>query len=132
MNLKQYKPLLHLLIIAIVLYILHKLFFYLNSDNSSFQNFHTAIETIYGFFLICSAIILFLLIKVKAKSQENVGFVFLILTSIKMGIAYTMLSPILHSGNANVAIEKINFFIIFLSFLTIETVLTIRILNNKQ
>lgn len=132
MNLKQYKPLLQLLLITVFAFLAHKLFFYWNEANPSFQNFHTTIETTYGFFFICSAIILFLLIQVKAKSPENVGFVFLILTSIKMGIAYTMLSPILHSGNANVGIEKINFFIVFLSFLTIETVLTIGILNNKQ
>lgn len=132
MNLNKYKPLLELLIIAIAIYIVHRFFFYLNNENSNFRNFHTTIETIYGFFFICSAIILFILIHVKAKSQENVGFVFLILTCIKMGFAYNLLTPILHSGNLNVAVEKINFFIIFILFLSIETGLTIRILNNKQ
>lgn len=132
MNLKKHKPLLELLILAIAIYAVHKLFFYLNNANSHFQNFHTAIETVYGFFFICSTSILFILIQVKSKSQENVGFVFLILTCIKMGFAYNLLTPILHSGNLNVAVEKINFFIIFILFLSIETGLTIRILNNKQ
>lgn len=132
MNLIKYRPLLELLMISVLAFLLHKLFFYLNSTNTNFQNFHTSIETIYGFFFTCSIIILFILIQVKVRSQENVGFVFLILTCIKMGFAYQLLSPILHSGNLNVAIEKINFFIIFALFLTIETVVTIRILNNNQ
>lgn len=131
MNLKKYKPLLELISIALALYLLHKLFFYFNNSNTNFQNFHSSLEHIYGFFFICSTIILFILVQVKAKSQENVGFVFLILTCIKMGFAYNVLTPILHSGNLNVAVEKMNFFIIFALFLTTETLLTIRILNNK-
>ena len=132
MILKKYQPILEVIIIAILAFLLHKLFFYLNANNPKFQNFHTSVEAIYGFFTVCSIIILFILIKVKDKSQEQVGYVFLLVTCAKMGIAYAVLSPILHSGNPNVAIQKINFFIIFAVFLTIETVVTIRILNNKQ
>ena len=132
MILKKYQPILEVIIIAILAFLLHKLFFYLNANNPKFQNFHTSVEAIYGFFTVCSIIILFILIKVKDKSQEQVGYVFLLVTCAKMGIAYAVLSPILHSSNPNVAIQKINFFIIFAVFLTIETVVTIRILNNKQ
>jgi len=49
-----------------------------------------------------------------------------------MAISYAILYPISHSGNQNVKTEKIDFFIIFALFLTIETIVTIRILNNKQ
>ena len=132
MKLKKYLPIIEVIVIAILAYLLHKLFFYLNANNLKYQNFHTSIEVIYGFFTICSVIILFILLKVKDKSQEQVGYVFLFVTCAKMGIAYTVLSPILHSGNPNVAIQKINFFIIFAVFLAIETVVTIRILNNKH
>lgn len=132
MKLKKYQPILEVIVIALLAYLLHTLFFYLNNDNPKFQNFHTSVETIYGFFTICSIVILFILIKVKDKSQEQVGYVFLLVTCAKMGIAYVVLSPILHSGNPNVGIQKINFFIIFAVFLAIETVVTIRILNNKQ
>ncbi len=48
-----------------------------------------------------------------------------------MGISYLLLEPILHSGNPNVKIEKMNFFIVFALFLTSETVLTVKILNSK-
>jgi hypothetical protein len=132
MKLKKHQPILEVIVVAILTFLLHKLFFYLNANNSKFQNFHTSVEALYGFFTICSVIILFILIKVKEKSQEQVGYVFLFVTCTKMGIAYAVLSPILHSGNPNVGIQKINFFIIFAVFLAIETVVTIRILNNKQ
>ena len=132
MKLKKYQPILEVIVIAILAYLLHKLFFYLNANNPKFQNFHTSVEALYGFFTLCSVVILFILLKVKDKSQEQVGYVFLLVTCAKMGIAYAVLSPILHSGSPNVGIQKINFFIIFAVFLVIETVVTIRILNYKQ
>ena len=132
MNLKKYQPILEVLFLSILVYLVHKLFFLLNDNNPKFQNFHFPIETVYGFFFFCSVIILLLLIKVKTKNIDNVGYTFLLVTCIKMAISFTVLSPILHSGNANVRIEKVNFFIIFALFLTIETIVTVRILNNKQ
>jgi len=49
-----------------------------------------------------------------------------------MAISYAVLSLIIHSGNQNLKTEKINFFIIFALFLTTETIVTIRLLNNNQ
>ena len=132
MNFKKYQAILEVLSISILVYLIHKLFFFLNNNNPKFQGFHFPIEIIYGFFLICSILIILILIKVKSKNIDNVGYTFLLVTCIKMAISYAVLSPILHSGNINVRIEKLNFFLIFALFLTIETVVTIRILNNKQ
>jgi len=132
MNLKKYRPLFEILLVSVVAYVMHKLFFHFNGSNPDFQNFHSPIETIYLFFLTCSLIILFILLKVKDNNVEQIGYVFLFLTCFKMGISYILLEPILHSGNQNIKIEKINFFIIFAVFLATETVVTIRILNNKQ
>lgn len=131
MNLKKYQPIIEILSISVVAYLVHKLFFYLKESNPNYTNFYYPIEIIYGFFFICSVIILFILIQVKSKNIDNVGYTFLLVTCIKMGVSYAILSPILHSGNSNVGIEKINFFIIFALFLTIETIVTIRILNEK-
>lgn len=131
MNLKKYQPILEVISLSIIVYLLHKLFFFLNGKNPKFQDFYYPIETIYGFFLSCSVIILFILIKVKAKDIDNVGHTFLLITCIKMAISYAVLSPILHSSGSNVEIEKMNFFIVFAVFLAIETIITIRILNNK-
>ena len=132
MNLKKYQPILEILLFSGLVYIAHKLVFFLNNNNPKFQNFYFPIETIYGFFFICSVIILFTLIKVKTKNIDNVGYTFLLVTCVKMALSFALLSPILHSGNPNVRIEKVNFFIIFALFLTIETIVTVRILNNKQ
>jgi hypothetical protein len=131
MALKKYQPLLEISLISVVVYALHKLFFFLN-ENIKFQNFFLPIEIIYVFFFCCSIIILSILIKVKEKNIDNVGSVFLLITCVKMAISYALLYPIIHSGNQNVKTEKINFFIIFFLFLTIETIVTIRLLNNNQ
>jgi hypothetical protein len=131
MALKKYQPLLEILLISVVVYALHKLFFFL-SENNKFHEFYFPIEVIYLFFFCCSILILLILIKVKEKNIDNVGSVFLLVTCVKMAISYALLYPIIHSGNQDVKTEKINFFIIFFLFLTIETIVTIRILNNNQ
>ncbi|HEY6142082.1 MAG TPA: hypothetical protein VIV55_01460 [Flavobacterium sp.] len=132
MNLKKYQPVFEVLFLSVAVYLVHKLYFFLNEDNPKFQNFHFPIEVVYGFFFSCSIIILLLLIKVKTKSIDYVGYTFLLVTFIKMVLSYAILSPILHSGNPNMRIERINFFIIFALFLAIETIVTIRLLNSKN
>lgn len=131
MNAKKYDPIFRVFLISIVAYSVHKLFFFLNENNPKFQNFYFTIEAIYGFFFFCTVIILLILIKVKSINIDNVGHTFLLLTCIKMAISYVVLLPILHSGNQNIEIEKLNFFLIFALFLATETIITIRILNNN-
>ncbi|MBK9225193.1 MAG: hypothetical protein IPO23_12295 [Flavobacterium sp.] len=93
--------------------------------------FHYSLLTLYLFFLICSSVIVFILIKVMKKNIDIVGQTFLLLTSIKMVVAYILLHPILQESNKLVASEKINFYSVFALFLIIETIVTIRILNKK-
>lgn len=131
LNLKKHQPILEVVAVSIVGYFVHKLFFYIERNNPSFQNFQCSIEIIYGFFLVCSISIVFILIQIKARSIDNVGYIFLLLTCIKMGISYAFISPILDSDAQNLAVEKMNFFIVFALFLAIETTVTIRMLNNK-
>jgi len=132
MKLKKYQAIFEVIFLSILVYLLHKLFFYLNGNNPKYQNFHFPIEVVYGFFFGFSVLLLFILIRVKAKNIDNVGYTFMLVTFIKMAVSYVILSPILHSGNSNAITEKINFFVTFALFLAIETVVTIRILNNKQ
>lgn len=132
MNLKKFQPILEVLILSSVVYLIHKLVFFLNDDNPKLQGFNFSIETIYEFFFTCSVIIVFILIIVKEKNIDNVGYTFLLVTCVKMAVSYAVLSPILHSGNPNLSIEKLNFFLVFALFLTIETIVTARILNNKE
>jgi hypothetical protein len=132
MNLKKYRPILEVVLLSTLVYLAHKLIFFLNENNPNFQNFHLPIEVVYSFFFICSLLIILILIKVNEKNIDNVGYTFLLVTFVKMALSYVVLSPILNSGNPNIRTEKIDFFIIFALFLMIETIVTVRILNSKQ
>jgi hypothetical protein len=132
MKLKKFQSLLEVFIASFLIFLIHKAFFYFNENNPKYQNFHFPLEVIYNFFLVCSLIIIFILILVKEKSIDNVGNAFLLTTCLKIGISFVLLNPILNSENPNIGFEKMNFFVIFALFLIIETVVTIRILNNNQ
>ncbi|TBX71256.1 hypothetical protein EZL74_01755 [Flavobacterium silvisoli] len=90
-----------------------------------------SVTTLYSIFFVFSLIIMSVLSFVRKKNLDYVGYTFLIATSLKMTIAYFLFRPILKATTHEVSAEKTNFFIIFISFLAIETLLTIRILNNK-
>lgn len=130
MKLNIYKPLLSLLTVAALAYILHKIIFYVFEINDTV--FYYSIETLYLLFSGLSTIVFIVLLQVKERSFDNIGMSFLLSTSIKMIFCYLILRPLLQVSNHNNAIEKNNFFMMFILFLAIETILTIRILNEKQ
>ncbi len=132
MKLKKFQPLLQVFIAAILCFGIHNLFFYYNQNNPNYQHFNFSLTTIYTFFLVCSLVIILLLLYVKQKNIDNVGFTFLFATCLKIGISFVLLMPILNSKISNIGYEKINFFIVFAIFLSIETVVAVRILNNNQ
>ena len=132
MIIKNFKPVLNLFLVATACYSIHKLVFYCYKEEIHARNFHYSIEVLYLLFSALSILIVTILIKIKQKSIDNVGMVFLILTSIKMFIAFAFLYPILAKSVDRISFEKTNFFVIFILFLAIETVITIRILNNNQ
>jgi hypothetical protein len=129
MYLKINKSFLHLIALAGVTYLLHKLVFF--AFNSNDDSFHYSLEILYVLFLGLSTLVFIVLLKVKEKSFDNVGMSFLLATSVKMVFCYLILRPLLQVPGHTNKIEKINFFMIFFIFLSIETVLTIRILNEK-
>ncbi len=132
MDIKKYRPFLEVLLVSIIAYGIHKLVFYWNANSPKCIGYYYSIEMLYAFFTTCSLIIVLILMSVRAKSIDYVGYTFLLVTSVKMVISYLFLLPVLNARNENSASEKINFFIVFALFLTIETAVTIRILNNKQ
>jgi hypothetical protein len=129
-NFKQYQPILNLFVIAAVVFCLHEAFLFIIGIEQK-TGFHLLLARVYAFFLLCSATIIFILIKVKQRSIDNVGSTFLLLTCLKMGAAYLFLKQISNPEGLYVGMEKANFFIVFAIFLTIETVLTIRLLNKR-
>ncbi|WP_035669012.1 hypothetical protein [Flavobacterium sp. 83] len=130
MKLQIYKPLLNLVTVAGLAYILHKVVFYFFDIND--KAFHYSIETLYLLFSGLSITVFIVLLKVKERSFDNIGMSFLLSTSIKMIFCYLILRPLLQVSNHSGTIEKKNFFVMFILFLAIETILTIRILNEKQ
>jgi len=127
---KNYKPLLLLFVASLVLLAVHFLVFELIGFGQ--KPFRYSFVELYGFFFACSFTIVFILINIKKKLKDSVGYAFMFLTSLKMVACYFVLRPILHSGSEFIKTDKMNFFIIFALFLAIETIVTIRILNNKQ
>lgn len=130
MLLKNYKPILHLFFFAIAAYILHKVAFLVFEVNT--QNFYYSIEFLYLIFFGISALLYLILLIVKKKNFEVVGMAFLFGTFTQMLIGYLILRPILESKTEEVMIEKMNFFITFILFLLFETLLTVRLLNEKR
>ncbi len=132
MNLKQYKALLSLTLVSLAALAIHKLIFLFVLAPDLETEFVYPLTVLYGFFFLLSASILFILIKVAQASVTHVGLTFILLTTFKMGIAYVFLKPVLKANFPHSGLERTNFLIVFLLFLTIETLITIRLINNKQ
>ena len=119
-----------LFVLAFPLYLIHLLVFLLPSLHTAQESFYFSITFLYVLFFIFSKTILFIVKKVSEKSFDNTGMVFMIATFIKTGIVYFIIKPILDLKDNR--IEKLNVFFIFICFLLIETIITVRILNKKQ
>jgi hypothetical protein len=119
-----------LFVLAFPLYLIHLLVFLLPSLNSAQENFYFSITYLYVLFFIFSKTILFIVKKVSEASFDNTGMVFMIAAFVKTGVVYFIIKPILDSKDNQ--IEKLNVFFIFICFLLIETIITVRILNKKQ
>ena len=132
MNLKKYSSLFTVVIAAALGLIVHKTISHFIIPKEFEDNFVYSIPLLYFMFAILSTVIVFLLMKVKQTAIDSVGYAFLAMTTVKMVIAYALLRPIIHTHLPKTPTEKMNFFIVFIYFLAIETILTIRILNNKQ
>ncbi len=118
-----------LIFVALPIFIIHVLLFNTNLITVKEADFYYSIPLLYGLFFLLSAVILIIVTKISEKNFDNTGMVFMIATSIKMVVAFFLVRPILPLEDNK--IEKINFFIIFILFLLIETILVAKILNKK-
>ena len=130
MLLENYKPILHLFFFALPTYILHKaVFIFFDIPN---QNFHYSLESLYLIFFSFSTLFFIGLLKYGTKNFDTIGMMFMMGTLIQMFFCYLVLRPILNDKIQNVSVEKTNFFITFILFLLFETLLTVRLLNEKR
>lgn len=120
---------LQLLIAAGLFLALHLMLFQLLSLQKKTESFYYSIPQLYSLFFILALLVLGVVQKTAKKNFDSTGMVFMIASSIKMGIAYFLVRPILHVQPNK--IEKINFFAVFVLFLLLETLFTAKILNKK-
>lgn len=130
MFLKNYKLILHLYCITLASYMLHKGAFVVFKIND--QNFHYTLEVLYLIFLISSTVLLAATVKFRKDKFDSIGMFFMLGTFIQMFLYYFILRPILSDKIHNVSVEKTNFFITFILFLLFQTILTVRLLNEKR
>jgi len=124
-NTWRWRPLLEIIVISAIAALLH--FLALKLFTIETAAFIYEVYQLYGYFLLGSLLILFILIVIEKRNKDQVGYTFLILTSIKMVGAYLLLRPVLEQ---NIKVEKINFFVVFAIFLTFETIVSSRMLNR--
>ena len=132
MNIKTYQPIFTLTVFSILAFLINKAIFQFVLPGQPDADFVHSLLRLYGFFFLLSAVILFILIQISKVSMTNVGMTFILLTTFKMGIAYVFLKPVLEGNTIHSGLEKTNFLVVFLLFLTMETLITIRLINNKQ
>jgi hypothetical protein len=123
-----FKP---LLIISTPIFILHYLLFEFTSLNEFQKDFYYSIPFLYLLFFILTKISLFVIVKVSQKNFDSTGMTFMLNSTIQTIIAFLIAKPLLNS-NATTSLEKANYFFIFILFLAIETVISIKILNKKS
>ncbi len=98
--------------------------------NFNTNTLYHSIPTLFAFFGLSSLLVLFVQNKVYKKNPEQIGYVFLLLSSLKTVVAYVLVHPVLQDTNSVAKLEKINFFSVFVVFLSIDVVLTSRLLKN--
>lgn len=130
MLLKNYKPVFHLFLFTAAACLLHKGAFYFLAIKT--EAFYYSIEFLYLIFFITAVLLYLILLVVKKKNFQIVGMVFLFGTFTQMLLGYLILQPILKSSSEISGVEKVSFFITFILFLLFETLLTVRLLNEKR
>jgi hypothetical protein len=131
MKLQIFKTLIATLSLAIVFFFINRIILQSDFYHSNFDLFSTSLEIIYFILTLFSVIILTTSIVVNSKNKDIVGMTFMLMTTVKVGVLYFIFRKIVSSSNEN-SVERINFFIVFILFLAIETLITIRLLNKKQ
>lgn len=120
-----------LLVITLPIFIVHFLLFK-HTSLSEYQNeFYYSIPFLYLTFFIFTKICLFIIVRVSQKNFDSTGMTFMLVSTLQTILAFLIAKPILNS-NTSSSIEKANYFFIFILFLTIETIISIRILNKKR
>lgn len=128
----DYKLLARVILGALACYGIHKVIAVSTSLGARIAGFFYSLEAIYAFFTFCSVIIVAILTVVRARNLDATGQAFMTATFVKMFVAYGFLYPALSPETAPTNPGKMNYFVVFLVFLTLETLACMRLLNQKS
>lgn len=131
MKIQIFKTVSTLIVLSLVLFFCNKLLLEYTNFSSFYKQYQFSLEFIYSILSLFSITILIIMLFVNQKNKDIVGMTFMLSTTFKTIICFVIFSAIINSSNQN-KIERINFFVVFILFLTIETLITIRLLNKKQ
>lgn len=102
---------------------------FLNSDTATFQHSVIVLHLFFASFTLVNVLVLQ---KIKQINIDIVGNTFLLLSSVKMVLAYLLVKPTLNSNLAGASFEKWHFFSIFIFFLLLDTAVVVNLLNSKS
>jgi hypothetical protein len=126
MNKQLLKSILLLVILSLIGFVLNKAILYLIFPK---ENYCFSLPTYFITFTIIAALLVTILFFIGKRELMYVGYSFLWFTVLQMTICGILVKTILLSISKT---ERINFFIICLYYLAIETFLSIKILNKPQ
>ncbi|HEX8269302.1 MAG TPA: hypothetical protein VF581_05370 [Flavobacterium sp.] len=129
MSASTFRPVLEVIILAVVSFLLHILLFYVLGIET--RGFTYSILQQYTWFLAGSLFTTLVVIFVRQRNIDSVGSTMMLLTCGKMVPAYMVMHPVITLNDAGHSAEKVNFLIIFGIFLIIDTLIAIRLLNRN-
>lgn len=125
------KTVITAIFLVVLFFFGNKIFLEKTHFASNYEQYQFSLEFIYFIFFLFSTLILITLLIINQRNKDIVGMTFMLTTTLKIIICYIIFSKIITSDNQN-TIERINFFVVFVLFLAIETLITMRLLNKKQ
>lgn len=129
---QKYRPLFLTLISVVLMYVIHKSLIFLLEWNSVFEGFRFSLEKLYLCFGLASLLIIFVLLKVKERNFDQIGMAFMGLITVKMFVFYFVFKSVISSKASDIEWERINFIVLFMAFLILETVVSAQILKSSE
>jgi len=120
-----------LLLLAVLIFGLHYIFQQVLGVLNAWENTGYSLYLIYLFELMLSILMIVGIVLTGKSMPSNLGFVFLILLTLKCVGNYFFIQPALNVNPSNDFVKH-NFLIIFLLFLIFDVYVTYRILNQQN
>lgn len=117
-------------LIGIAAFTIHYLILKYTVSDATVKSFQLPIYQLYIIFIVLSSIIMLILERISKKRFDQTGMSFLVLTTVQLLLAYLIFRPIISEDSVTTK-EKLHTAFIFVLFLTIQTLLTVRLLNKK-